>query len=66
MNELAVGAGAGLRVDVSFFVLRFDLAIPLRKPWLTNQRWVTNEIDFTDATWRRENLMLNIAIGYPF
>ncbi|MBP6260595.1 MAG: BamA/TamA family outer membrane protein, partial [Paludibacter sp.] len=66
MNELAVGAGAGLRVDVSFFVLRFDLAIPLRKPWPTNQRWVTSDIDFTDATWRRENLMLNIAIGYPF
>lgn len=67
MNELAMGAGAGLRVDVSFFVLRFDLAIPLCKPWLPdNQRWVTNAIDFTDATWRRENLMLNIAIGYPF
>ena len=66
MNELAVGAGAGLRVDVSFFVLRFDLAIPLRKPWPTNQRWVTSDIGFTDATWRREKLMLNIAIGYPF
>ena len=67
MNELAVGAGLGLRVDVSFFVLRFDLAMPLRKPWLLeNQRWVTNEIDFTDATWRTQNLILNIAIGYPF
>ncbi|MGM0505247.1 MAG: BamA/TamA family outer membrane protein, partial [Bacteroidota bacterium] len=34
MNEIAVGAGFGLRIDVSFFVLRFDLATPLRKPWL--------------------------------
>jgi outer membrane protein assembly factor BamA len=67
MNELAVGAGVGLRMDVSFFILRFDLAIPLRKPWLPeNERWVTNEINFLSTTWRTQNLMLNIAIGYPF
>ena len=67
MNELAVGTGIGLRVDVSFFVLRFDLAMPLRKPWLPdNQRWVTNQIDIMSSTWRKENLVLNIAIGYPF
>jgi hemolysin activation/secretion protein len=64
---LAVGAGLGLRMDVSFFILRFDLAIPLRKPWLPeNERWVTNEINFLSPTWRTQNLMLNIAIGYPF
>lgn len=67
MNEIAVGAGVGARLDVSFFILRFDLAIPLRKPWFEDgQRWVTDLIDFTDPTWRRENLVLNIAIGYPF
>ena len=67
MNEIAVGAGAGLRIDVSFFILRFDLAMPLRKPWLPeNERWVVDEIDFTSSTWRGENLILNVAIGYPF
>jgi outer membrane protein assembly factor BamA len=67
MNELAVGAGVGLRVDVSFFILRFDVAMPLREPWLPeNQRWVTNKIDFGSSTWRSQNLLLNIAIGYPF
>ena len=67
MKELAVGAGVGLRIDVSFFILRFDLAIPLRKPWLDdNHRWVTNQIDFGSSAWRSDNLMLNIAIGYPF
>lgn len=67
MNELAVGAGLGLRVDVSFFVLRFDLAMPLRKPWLAdNNRWVINQIDFSNPAWRSNNLVLNIAIGYPF
>jgi len=67
MNELAVGTGVGLRMDVSFFVLRFDLAMPLRKPWLpANNRWVINEIKFGSPTWRSDNLILNIAIGYPF
>ena len=67
MNELAVGAGLGLRVDVSFFVLRFDMAMPLRKPWLVeNHRWVINQINFTNPIWRTQNLILNIAIGYPF
>ncbi|MDR3652583.1 MAG: BamA/TamA family outer membrane protein [Paludibacter sp.] len=67
MNELAVGAGVGLRFDVSFFVLRFDVAMPLRKPWLPdNQKWVVNQINFGSGTWRSDNLVLNIAIGYPF
>jgi outer membrane protein insertion porin family len=46
-DQLAVGTGFGLRVDMSFFVLRFDLAMPFRKPWLKeNHRWVRNQIDF--------------------
>jgi outer membrane protein assembly factor BamA len=66
-RDIAVGAGAGLRIDVSFFILRFDLAMPLRKPWLgENQRWVIRDINFGDPTWRRNNLVLNVAIGYPF
>lgn len=67
MNELAVGTGVGLRLDLSFFVLRFDLAMPLREPWRPKgQRWLTNHIDFGDKAWRSQNLLLNIAIGYPF
>ncbi len=67
MNQLAVGAGFGLRLDVSFFILRFDLATPLRKPWLEeNHRWVTNQINFGSSEWRKDNLVLNVAIGYPF
>ncbi|MDP3916632.1 MAG: BamA/TamA family outer membrane protein [Bacteroidota bacterium] len=67
MNQMAVGAGAGIRIDVSFFILRFDLAMPLRKPWLEeNNRWVTNEINFGSSAWRSDNLVLNVAIGYPF
>ena len=67
MKELAAGTGVGLRADFNFFVLRFDLAFPIRKPYLPeNERWVWNEIDLKSPSWRKENLVLNIAIGYPF
>lgn len=67
LKEFAVGTGAGLRMDFNFFVLRFDLAFPLRKPWLAeNERWIADKIDFMNPSWRSDNLILNIAIGYPF
>ena len=66
-KEIAVGAGIGLRIDVSFFILRFDLATPLRKPWLEeNNRWVIDQINLGNPSWRSNNLILNVAIGYPF
>ena len=67
LKELAVGTGVGLRFDVTFLVLRLDVAFPLRKPYLPDgQRWVINQINFGDPDWRKENIIYNIAIGYPF
>lgn len=67
LKEMAVGAGIGLRFDVNIFSIRFDLAVPLRKPWLPEgERWVFDQMNFGDKTWRKENLVLNIGIGYPF
>ena len=66
VNELAIGTGAGLRFDFSFFILRFDLAFPLKKPETSGVNWVIDDIDPTSSQWRRDNLLLNIAIGYPF
>ncbi|MFV8225847.1 BamA/TamA family outer membrane protein [Christiangramia aquimixticola] len=57
ITELGIGTGAGLRIDIQSFVLRFDLAFPLHDP---NQplgsRWVN---DFGSP-------VFNFAIGYPF
>lgn len=67
LNELAVGAGVGLRLDFSILVLRLDLAIPLRVPYYEKgDRWVLDRVKFGDSSWRKDNLILNIAIGYPF
>ncbi|MFV8336937.1 BamA/TamA family outer membrane protein [Flavobacterium sp. RSP29] len=67
LNEIAVGAGAGLRFDFSFLILRTDLAFPIRKPYLPDgNRWVLDQINFGSGAWRKENLIFNLAIGYPF
>ncbi len=78
LDQIVVGTGAGLRFDFNFFVLRFDLGFPLRKavPLFdqetgeplnrNNIEWVTDKIDFGSSPWRAQNLLLNIAIGYPF
>ncbi|QRR02135.1 translocation and assembly module lipoprotein TamL [Dyadobacter sandarakinus] len=79
-KQIAVGGGIGLRLDFSYLVFRLDLATPFRKPWYTTlsdpntpddptktrNPWVFKEIDFGSKAWRRENLILNIAVGLPF
>jgi len=65
-KELAMGMGFGLRLDLDIVVIRLDWATPLRKPWLEEgNRWVNN-FSIGKKDWRRENLIWNIAIGYPF
>lgn len=67
MGDLAVGGGVGLRFDVSFLVIRLDVAFPLRKPWLEGkERWVINQINLASPEWRKQNIVINLGIGYPF
>ncbi len=67
INKFAVGAGAGLRFDLNFLVLRVDAAFPIRKPYEAGgPKWVFDQISFGSSQWRKENLVLNLAIGYPF
>jgi len=66
-KQLAAGVGAGLRIDLKILVLRLDMGMPVRKPWLPeNSRWVVDKIAFADPDWKKKNLIFNIAIGYPF
>ncbi|MGZ3959068.1 MAG: BamA/TamA family outer membrane protein, partial [Flavisolibacter sp.] len=65
LSQLAMDVGAGLRMDITIFVIRLDVGIPLRKPWEKNP-WVANQVSLGDANWRKQNLVYNLAIGYPF
>ncbi|HET6252627.1 MAG TPA: BamA/TamA family outer membrane protein [Puia sp.] len=61
LKDFAVGAGAGLRFDFSILVLRVDVAVPLRTPWKPQgSNW--NFKSTTDIS----DMVLNLAIGYPF
>ena len=66
-KEIAIGTGFGLRFDADFVVVRFDFAWPVFKPNLPQgDRWVIKEFNPLNSNWRKENLLLNFAIGYPF
>jgi len=57
LNELGMGTGIGLRIDVQGFVIRFDLAAPFHDPSLPEGQ----RFDF-----QYNNPVLNFAIGYAF
>ncbi len=67
LKQLAIDAGVGLRIDLTILLLRLDVAIPLRKPYLPEgQRTVINQIDFGNSAWRKQNIIYNLGIGLPF
>lgn len=58
-KQIAMDAGIGLRIDISFLLLRIDLAYAMRDPFIGNH----------DSYWRPVslgNLRLCWGIGYPF
>lgn len=66
-KEFAIGGGYGLRLDFQFVVIRLDVAVPFRKPSLPDgDRWTFDKMEWRSKDWRKDNLMFNIAIGYPF
>ena len=59
LKDIALGSGFGLRYDLSFFVIRFDLGFKTYNPANeTNRRWL-REYNFA-------NSVLNFGINYPF
>ncbi len=57
INELGMGAGVGLRVDVQGFVVRFDFAAPFHDPSVEDGPRFDFKVDET---------IFNFGIGYPF
>lgn len=69
-QDMAISTGAGARFNLAgFFIFRIDAAFPVKKPYNPQYDyggWVLDQIDFTNRTWRANNLVINFAIGYPF
>jgi outer membrane protein assembly factor BamA len=61
-KDIAIGAGVGLRIDLSFFVIRFDYSYKVKDPspaHISHQnKW------FYD--WNLGNGQFQLGIGYPF
>jgi outer membrane protein assembly factor BamA len=67
INQIAADAGFGLRFNLSVLVLRTDVGFPIIEPNLpAGQHDVIDKIDFGSSKWRGQNLVFNLAIGYPF
>ncbi|MDR1938693.1 MAG: BamA/TamA family outer membrane protein [Tannerellaceae bacterium] len=59
-NDLALGTGAGVRYDLDFLVIRFDVGIGLHLPYDTGKTGYYNIPRFKDS------LGFHLAVGYPF
>lgn len=60
LKKIAVGTGLGLRYDLDFLVLRFDVGVPLHAPYETGKSGWYNIHKFGSS------LAYHFAIGYPF
>ncbi len=60
ISQMGVGSGLGLRLNIAYVTLRFDLAYKIHDPnQPLGERWVINKIKPLQPTF-------NFAIGYPF
>jgi hypothetical protein len=59
LKDIALGTGFGLRYDLNFFVVRFDLGFKTYNPaYAIENRWF-KDLNFTKS-------VLNFGINYPF
>ncbi|MGM9621168.1 MAG: BamA/TamA family outer membrane protein [Bacteroidaceae bacterium] len=59
-RDIALGTGAGLRYDLDFLVIRFDVGVGLHAPYDTGKSGYYNMTRFS------RSLGYHLAIGYPF
>ena len=59
-KQIALGTGVGIRYDLDFLVIRFDLGIGIHAPYDTGKRGYYNMPSFG------KSLGYHFAIGYPF
>ncbi|MFM2388104.1 MAG: hypothetical protein RL660_2861 [Bacteroidota bacterium] len=66
-QDLAVNGGFGARLDFSFFVIRVDYGVQMKKPYVdANNGWTIQNAAPFNRDWRKGNTATQISIGYPF
>lgn len=66
-KQFYIGGGFGLRFDFDYFAIRMDLGFPIRVPYKDGEdSWIIQEAKPFNSDWQRQNLVFNIAVGYPF
>jgi outer membrane protein insertion porin family len=66
-NQIAVGAGYGLRFDFSFLIFRLDLGTKIWDPGeYPGQKYVGKNLSLKNPWGKKGQSVLNIGIGYPF
>jgi len=66
-QQLAVGSGFGLRLDFNYFLLRLDMATPIKDPAVSaHDGWFPNGFRPLNLKWLGKNLVFSFAVGYPF
>lgn len=66
-KEFYIGSGLGFRFDFDYFVIRADVGVPIRVPYLSEDyNWVIKDATPFKSNWIKNNIIFNIAVGYPF
>jgi outer membrane protein assembly factor BamA len=72
-KEIALGTGTGIRMNLGFFILRFDLGVKVYDPGvrtsnpenpnliINNDHWIP-----IDRGYNRSDFVFHFGIGYPF
>ncbi len=68
LKQIAVGPGAGIRLDLSYFIIRFDMAYPLYDPALDGPYGDEYRAYYESVGFEipKKQVTFNLAIGYPF
>lgn len=59
-KQIAMAYGIGLRMDFSYFLLRFDLGVKAYNPAMNQERW-----PLIHPRWKRDT-SFHFSVGYPF
>ncbi|HEX5626189.1 MAG TPA: BamA/TamA family outer membrane protein, partial [Saprospiraceae bacterium] len=68
LNEIAIGTGMGLRVDLSYFLFRVDIGFKLRNPYKgeNGSNWIYSSSNPVSVKNLFKNSTLHLALDYPF